>query len=96
MKGTIEKPTFPHVRRFSPTEIKDIRKGYGLKMTQVKFARFFPVSLATIKAWEGGHRVPYGPCSVRLQELKAWVDQEADEKQAAFDKMMKRNGITEV
>jgi DNA-binding transcriptional regulator YiaG len=90
MPDKIKEPTFPKVVIFSPSDIRDIIKGFGPKMTQEKFARYFPVSLATVKAWLSGNNPPYGPSSSRLQELKAWTDQEAAAKQAVFDKMMNK------
>ena len=83
-KARLPKPTFPQIVIFTGAEIRAIRKGFGPKMTQVRFARFFPVSAECIKSWELGRSTPFGSSGPRLQELKAWVDQQTKGKQAAL------------
>lgn len=82
------KPTFAEIVIFEPEEIAEIRK--AMRMTQVNFARLFPVSRATIKSWEKGRRNPYGPSSTILQQIKAYTDHVKSEKELAFKNMMER------
>ena len=48
-----------------PSEIKDIRDGFGL--TQEQFAALLGISVRTLRNWEQGRRVPEGPARVLLQ-----------------------------
>jgi DNA-binding transcriptional regulator YiaG len=82
----MEKPTFPKIVLITPAEIRAIRAGY--RLTQEQFGRFFPVSMDTIRSWENGRSNPYGPCNVRLQVLKAWVDLQAAEREVALGKAL--------
>ena len=45
-------------RRFTPEEIKSIRRGTGL--TQSAFAKYMGVSVKTVEAWEAGRNHPEG------------------------------------
>lgn len=89
-KAKLLKPTFPQIVIFTGPEIRAIRKGFGPKMTQAQFARFFPVSMETVKSWELGRSTPFGPSGARLQVLKAWVDQQTQEKQEALESALSR------
>ena len=80
------KPVYAKVVRYSPAEIKEIRT--GLKMTQINFARLFPVSEFTIQSWESGRRLPYGPSSTLLQQFKDYVDQVKEEKRTFLEKLL--------
>ena len=46
------------VCRFTPDEIRSIRKKTG--MTQVLFAKYIGVSVKTVEAWESGRNHPDG------------------------------------
>lgn len=83
------KPKYPQTVRFKPSEIKEIRETLG--KTQKEFARYFPVSEATIKAWENGWRNPYGPSSTILQQLKSYADHVKQEKQQALKGLLNKN-----
>jgi putative transcriptional regulator len=65
--GAILRGDQPASRVFSiqPTEIKDIRDGFGL--TQEEFAALLGISVRTLRNWEQGRRVPEGPARVLLQ-----------------------------
>lgn len=84
----MQKPTFPKLTKITPGEIKKIRAFY--RMTQEMFARFFPVSMETIKSWENDRSNPYGPCNIRLQKLKAYADHVKAEKEAVLEKVLGR------
>lgn len=83
------KPVYPEIVIFTPSEIVEIREGF--RKTQKEFARFFPVSKGTIKAWENGRRNPFGASGPRLQQLKEYTDFVKAEKEAALNKMLGRN-----
>ena len=80
----MDKPTFPTIVRFTPAEIREIRDFYGL--TQENFGRYFPVSMDAVRSWENGRSNPFGPSSVRLQELKAYMDQEKSARAEVISK----------
>lgn len=82
------KPTFPKLRRFSPDEIREVRRVF--RMSRAQFARFFPVSGETIKGWETGRRNPYGPSSTILAQLKTYTDHVTAEKRAALDRLLNK------
>jgi putative transcriptional regulator len=48
-----------------PPEIKAIRDSFGL--TQEQFSVLLGISVATLRNWEQGRRVPEGPAKVLLQ-----------------------------
>ena len=50
---------------FKPTIVKSIRKELGL--TQEEFAMMIGVSVATLRNWEQGRRVPEGPARALLR-----------------------------
>lgn len=54
------------VKKFEPSEIKNIRNDTGL--TQVLFAKFMGVSVKTVEAWEAGRNHPDG-AACRLLSL---------------------------
>lgn len=83
------KPIYPEIAIFEPSEIAEIRK--VLNKTQKEFARYFPVTEGTVKAWENGRRNPFGASGPRLQQLKEYTDFVEAEKGAALDKMLNRN-----
>lgn len=83
----MNKPVYAKTVRFSPTEIREIRK--GLRMTQINFARLFPVSVFTCQSWESGRRLPYGPSSTLLQQFKAYVDEVKEERRVALASALK-------
>lgn len=61
MKGEIEPSRVFH---FPETEVKKLRKHYGL--SQNKFASLMGISVATLRNWEQGRRKPEGPAKVLL------------------------------
>lgn len=85
----MEKPTFPKIVLITPQEIRAIRT--ALRVTQENFGRYFPVSIHTIASWENGRSRPYGPCNIRLQQLKEWVDYVATERAAVLGKALERS-----
>lgn len=50
---------------FKPAKVKSIRKELGL--TQEEFAMMIGVSVATLRNWEQGRRVPEGPARALLR-----------------------------
>jgi len=50
---------------FEPQDIKGIRK--KLQLTQLEFAMMIGVSVATLRNWEQGRRVPEGPARALLR-----------------------------
>ena len=50
---------------FKPTDIKEIRENLG--RTQTEFAMMIGVSVATLRNWEQGRRVPEGPARALLK-----------------------------
>ena len=52
------------VFHFPETEVKKLRKHYGL--SQNKFASLMGISVATLRNWEQGRRKPEGPAKVLL------------------------------
>jgi len=50
---------------FKPADIKGIRE--GLEMSQPQFAMMIGVSVATLRNWEQGRRVPEGPARALLR-----------------------------
>jgi putative transcriptional regulator len=53
-------------RRFEvqPSEVRQIRK--GLEASQPEFAAMMGISVATLRNWEQGRRVPEGPARILL------------------------------
>jgi putative transcriptional regulator len=52
-------------RAFAPADVKSIRKGLG--KSQPEFALMIGVSVATLRNWEQGRRVPEGPALALLR-----------------------------
>jgi putative transcriptional regulator len=50
--------------KFKPTDVKRARKKLG--MSQPEFAMMIGVSVATLRNWEQGRRVPEGPARALL------------------------------
>lgn len=63
---TAKDATAARVPQYSREDIRSIRE--GLNLSQQVFADALNVSVATVRSWEQGARVPEGP-SVRLLEL---------------------------
>jgi putative transcriptional regulator len=61
MKGAMEPSRVFH---FPDTEVKKLRKHYGL--SQDRFASLMGISVATLRNWEQGRRQPEGPARVLL------------------------------
>lgn len=61
---------------FKPADIRDIRDRLG--KSQTEFAMMIGVSVATLRNWEQGRRVPEGPAQALLrvaaQNLEAVAD----------------------
>jgi len=55
------------VYRPVPVDVKKVREKTGL--TQEKFAATFGISVATLRHWERGDRVPHGPALVLLNAI---------------------------
>ena len=53
------------VTEFKPADVKSIRK--ELDLTQGEFALMIGVSVATLRNWEQGRRVPEGPARALLR-----------------------------
>ena len=53
------------VTEIKPADVKGIRKELGL--TQSEFALMIGVSVATLRNWEQGRRVPEGPARALLR-----------------------------
>jgi len=53
------------VTNFKPADVKAIRKKLG--MSQPEFAMMIGVSVATLRNWEQGRRVPEGPARALLR-----------------------------
>lgn len=53
------------VFHFKPTDVKKIRERLG--KTQTEFAMMIGVSVATLRNWEQGRRVPEGPARALLK-----------------------------
>jgi Predicted transcriptional regulator len=53
------------VARFKPADIRDIRDRLG--KSQTEFAMMIGVSVATLRNWEQGRRVPEGPAQALLR-----------------------------
>ena len=53
------------VTTFKPADVRAIRE--GLDLTQADFALLIGVSLATLRNWEQGRRVPEGPARALLR-----------------------------
>ena len=58
------KPTNAIVHKFTPVDVKAIRK--KVDMSQTEFASAFGISVATLRHWERGDRKPRGPALVLL------------------------------
>lgn len=54
-----------HVVDFKPADVKSIRESLGKSQTQ--FALMIGVSVATLRNWEQGRRVPEGPARALLR-----------------------------
>jgi putative transcriptional regulator len=65
--GRIRRGTLPPSRVFTfhPDDIKAIR--IKLKRSQSGFAHMIGVSVATLRNWEQGRRVPHGPARALLK-----------------------------
>jgi putative transcriptional regulator len=63
IKRRVMKPQ--RVFEFGPAEIQSVRK--RLKKTQAEFALMIGVSVATLRNWEQGRRVPEGPARALLK-----------------------------
>jgi putative transcriptional regulator len=50
--------------RPEPVDVAEIRKNLG--MTQMEFASKFCISVATLRHWERGDRIPHGPALALL------------------------------
>lgn len=50
--------------RPEPVNVAEIRKNLG--MTQMEFASKFCISVATLRHWERGDRIPHGPALALL------------------------------
>jgi putative transcriptional regulator len=57
--------------RFDPADVKAIRA--GLELSQPEFAMMIGVSVATLRNWEQGRRVPEGPALTLLRVAAAEV-----------------------
>lgn len=55
------------VHRPRPVDVKALRTRIGL--SQAEFAARFGVSVATLRHWERGDRVPHGPALVLLNVI---------------------------
>jgi putative transcriptional regulator len=53
------------VFQFKPAEVKRVRKRLG--QSQTEFAMMIGVSVATLRNWEQGRRVPEGPARALLK-----------------------------
>ncbi len=53
------------VFKFTPVRVRQIR--LQLKQSQPDFARLMGISVATLRNWEQGRRVPQGPARVLLR-----------------------------
>ena len=53
------------VTTFKPADIRGIREGLG--KSQTEFAMMIGVSVATLRDWEQGRRVPDGPAQALLR-----------------------------
>ena len=65
--GRIRRGSAPAARvtTFKPAEIKAVRK--KLRASQTQFALMIGVSVATLRNWEQGRRVPDGPALALLR-----------------------------
>lgn len=52
-------------RIFKPTDVKSVRADLG--QSQSEFALMIGVSVATLRKWEQGRRIPDGPALAQLQ-----------------------------
>lgn len=52
-------------RQFKPTDVKAVRADLG--QSQAEFALMIGVSVATLRNWEQGRRMPEGPALALLQ-----------------------------
>jgi putative transcriptional regulator len=57
------------VTTFKPADVRGIRA--QLDVTQAEFARMIGVSVATLRNWEQGRRVPEGPARALLRVAAA-------------------------
>ncbi len=57
------------VTSFKPADVRGIRE--QLDTTQAEFARMIGVSVATLRNWEQGRRVPEGPARALLRVAAA-------------------------
>ena len=55
--------------RFAPADVKAIRK--RLRKSQAEFALMIGVSVATLRNWEQGRRIPEGPALALLRVASA-------------------------
>lgn len=53
------------VTEFKPADVKKVRA--KLRKTQPEFARMIGVSVATLRNWEQGRRIPEGPARALLR-----------------------------
>ncbi len=85
----MQKPTFPVTKRYSATEIMEVRSFY--RMTRPEFARFFDYEWETIKSWETGKNKISGPAAIIFCDLKAYADHVKAEKEAILEKILSRS-----
>lgn len=52
------------ITRFPAVDTRAIRENFGA--TQLEFSRMIGVSLATLRNWEQGRRMPHGPARILL------------------------------
>ena len=64
------------VTTFKPADIRGIREGLG--KSQTEFAMMIGVSVATLRNWEQGRRVPEGPAQALLRVAAQNPDAVAD------------------
>lgn len=64
------------VTSFKPADIRDIRDRLG--KSQTEFAMMIGVSVATLRNWEQGRRVPEGPAQALLRVAAQNPDAVAD------------------
>lgn len=64
------------VFHFEPADVKKIRERLG--MSQTEFALMIGVSVATLRNWEQGRRVPEGPARALLKVVAKRPDAVVD------------------
>lgn len=71
-----------HLQRFTPTEVKAIRDGYG--MSQEAFARATGIGVASIKRWESGNQIQGEALDNYLRLLRSPQNLKALEAKRSF------------